>query len=145
MQEEDAAELNAINNVFCKNRKEPLLVGSVNTNIGFTEAAAGACGILKAIVSFEKGIIPKNLHYTTPNSLSKGLTGGKIKIVDKNTPIPSNKLIAINAHGIGGVYAHLVLKANPNVNKPKYDGIPRLVLLSARTDQFMDEILDKVI
>lgn len=113
--------------------------------MGFAEPAAGACGILKAIVAFEKGVIPKNLHYKNPNSLCRGLIDGKIKIVDKNTPIPSDKYIAINAHGIGGVYAHLVLKANPKLNKPKFDGIPRLVLLSARTDQFMDEILDKVI
>lgn len=73
------------------------------------------------------------------------MSDGKIKIVDENTPFPANKLIGVIGCGIGSNYGHIVLKPNPKLTKPKFDGIPRLVLLSARTDELMDATLDKVI
>lgn len=72
------------------------------------------------------------------------LADGNIKIVDENTKMPSNALVAVNALGIGGNYAHVALRGNPKIRRKEYDGVPRLVLLSARTDAFMDEIIDEV-
>lgn len=130
-----------MNSILCKNRENPLLVGSVKSNIGHTQASSASCGIIKAIICLENGIIPKNIHYDKPNSLAKG----KIKIVDENTEMPKNGLIAVNAHGVGGAYAHVVLRGNPKIKKKQFDGIPRLVILSARTDAFMDDVIDKVL
>jgi acyl transferase domain-containing protein len=59
----DAAELNAIHNVFCEGRPAelPLYVGTVKPNIGHTESASGAAGLIKTVVAMEKGLIPPNL------------------------------------------------------------------------------------
>ena len=96
------------------------------------------------IISLEKGIVPNNLNYNSPNALNEALKSGKIEIVGKNSPIPENGLIAVNSHGIGGVYAHVVLRPNPKRKMKEFDEIPRLVLLSARMDSFMDNLIDKM-
>lgn len=130
--------------MFCKNRTTPLLIGSVKSNIGHTEAASASCSILKALICFEKGVIPKTLHYNAPNEKCPGLISEKIKVVDKNTPMPSNGLIAVNVQGMSNVYGHLVLRPNPKTKKRTFDDIPRLIFMSTRSDDDMDELLDRV-
>ena len=59
----DIRELQAIKTVFCEERdhENPLLVGSAKPNIGHTEAAAGAAGVIKTVMAMEKGLIPQNI------------------------------------------------------------------------------------
>lgn len=85
LQDEDAAELNAISEVFCKNRKTPLLVGCVKSNMGHCESSSAFCGLVKAVISMEKGMIPQNLHYEKPNSCCPGLTKGILKVLSAFT------------------------------------------------------------
>ena len=62
----DLAEMEAIANVFCSEREEPILVGSVKSNIGHLEGASGLAGIIKAILALEKGMIPPNINFENP-------------------------------------------------------------------------------
>ena len=64
----DLAELQAIDNVFCKNRKSPLLLGSIKSNIGHLEAASGLAGLIKAVLILEFGIVPPNANFEFPKS-----------------------------------------------------------------------------
>ncbi|KAK6636857.1 hypothetical protein RUM43_010521 [Polyplax serrata] len=144
IRDEDAAELNAISEVFCKNRKTPLLVGCVKSNMGHCESSSAFCGLVKAVISMEKGMIPQNLHYEKPNSCCPGLTKGILKVVDKNTPLPPNAWIAVNSHSFGGAYGHVVLKPNLRNKVIKNDGIPRLIPLADRTNDFMTDLFGKV-
>lgn len=59
----DAAEIAAIRNVFCQKRdaKQPLFVGTAKPNIGHSEAASGAAGLIKTVMAMEKGLIPPNI------------------------------------------------------------------------------------
>ena len=59
----DAAEMTAIRNVFCQGRdsQQPLFVGSAKPNIGHSEAASGAAGLIKTVLAMEKGLIPPNI------------------------------------------------------------------------------------
>jgi len=65
----DPIEARAISRVFCepKTRKEPLLMGSIKTNIGHLEGASGVAGIIKAVLMLEKGVILPHLNYERPN------------------------------------------------------------------------------
>lgn len=137
--------------------------------MGHAEASAASCGVIKAIIALERGIIPQNLNFTTPNSeASIGFQSGKLKvcpphvkckcingifivtmmltfqIVDRNVPLTENGLIAVNAQSCGGTYSHIVLKACGNRKNLQHDGIPRLVLISGRTSDLIDNVITKV-
>ena len=78
----DPEELNAAYNVFCKGRKreKPLLLGSIKTNIGHTEAAAGLCGIAKVVGAIQTGTIPKNLFFNKPKPEEEHLFDGSMQV-----------------------------------------------------------------
>ncbi|XP_066991506.2 fatty acid synthase [Anabrus simplex] len=140
----DPQEVNAIADVFCKDRNTPLLIGSVKSNMGHSEPASGLCSVAKVLIAMEAGIIPPNLHFKEPNPDIPALSDGRLQVVDK--PLPWNGgLVAINSFGFGGANAHIVLRSNP---KPKphaiQDSIPRLVPVSGRTEEAVSSFLERV-
>ncbi|KAF5278088.1 hypothetical protein FQR65_LT03604 [Abscondita terminalis] len=140
----DPQEVNSIADVFCENRKEPLLIGSVKSNMGHSEPASGICSIAKMVIAMESGVIPQNLHFQSPNTDIPALTDGRLKVVSKNEPW-NGGLIGINSFGFGGANAHVLLRSNP---KPKTtwssEEIPRLAVVSGRTQEAVNHLLDKV-
>ena len=78
----DPEELDAISRVFCKSseREKPLLVGSVKSNMGHSEAAAGLCSIAKTVVTIQTGMIPPNLHFRKPKPEQEKLFDGSLKV-----------------------------------------------------------------
>lgn len=78
----DPIEAEAIASVFAQDRSpdDPLIVGSVKTNVGHLEAASGLAAIVKAIFILESGIIPPNLNFEQPNK-NIPLTRWNIKII----------------------------------------------------------------
>lgn len=77
----DPQEVNAIADFFCPGRKSPLLLGSVKSNMGHSEPASGLCSIAKVLVAMERGVIPQNLHYKSPNLDIPALSDGRIKVI----------------------------------------------------------------
>lgn len=140
----DAQELNAVTEVYCKDRKKPLLIGSVKSNMGDTEPASGLCGVVKTVLAMDRQEIPPTLHYSSPNPRVPALKDGRLVVVNK--PLSWNgKYAAVNAVGIGGHNAHAVLKANEKQKKSlAQDPVPRLVIGSARTESAINYLLDKV-
>jgi acyl transferase domain-containing protein len=47
--------------------ENPVIVGSIKTNLGHMEAASGMAGVMKAVLALEKGVIPPNLNFEHPN------------------------------------------------------------------------------
>jgi fatty acid synthase len=82
----DAEELKAITLAFCKDRKTPLLIGSIKSNMGHTEPASGLCGVTKVIIAMETGFIPPNLHYKNPSEGVESLVNGQLKVNVYITP-----------------------------------------------------------
>ncbi|VDO39253.1 unnamed protein product [Haemonchus placei] len=113
----DPQEANAICQVFCSNRKEPLLIGSVKSNMGHAEPASGLCSIAKVLVAIERQMIPPNLHFNTPNQYIPGLTDGRLKVVTEPTPLPGG-IIGVNSFGFGGSNTHVILKAADHTVPP---------------------------
>ena len=64
----DPIELNAVSTVYGRGRdaRDPLLIGSVKTNVGHLESAAGVVGLIKAALVVRRGVIPKHLHFHDP-------------------------------------------------------------------------------
>lgn len=140
----DPQEVNSISDVFCKNRKTPLLVGSVKSNMGHSETASGMCSIAKVLIAMEQGMIPQNLHFKEPNQDIPGLIDGRLKVVNKNMPWTGG-YVGINSFGFGGANAHIILKSNPKPKVQKHrEAIPRLINVSGRTDAAVNFLLDKI-
>ncbi len=94
----DPVELNAAISVLNQNRpaENPLIVGSVKTNIGHTESAAGLAGLIKTVLCLQNKIVPANLHFKNlnPKIETKG--------IDLQIPV---KAIPWDARGVSGPYA----------------------------------------
>jgi fatty acid synthase len=80
MQVGDGEELAAFDQVFCKERQTPLLIGSLKSNMGPSEAPSGLCSITKVVIAVEHGLIPPNLHFSNPRQDVEGLLTGRLKV-----------------------------------------------------------------
>ncbi|XP_014551034.1 hypothetical protein COCVIDRAFT_31369 [Bipolaris victoriae FI3] len=93
-----------------KGRKSSLYVGSVKTNIGHLEGAAGVAGVIKAALAVERGLIPQNLWFEKLNPEIN--LPENVEIPLKLTPWPSDgpRRASINSFGFGGANAHVILE-----------------------------------
>ncbi|XP_065336360.1 fatty acid synthase-like [Cloeon dipterum] len=140
----DPEELNTIDRVMCANRKGPLLVGSVKSNIGHSEPASALSSVIKIAIGMEYGVIPPNLHFVNPRPGVPALAEGRIKVVSDPTPWDGG-FAGVNSFGFGGANAHGLLRSHP-VQKPEkdaavLDGRPRLIVTSGRTIEAVETIL----
>lgn len=146
----DSAELGALHRSFQSGRSKKLIVGSVKTNIGHLEAAAGVAGLLKVIGVLKHRQVPKNLHFKKPNP--------KIPFSDyclevagdtKTLPAAGEKPViyaGINSFGYGGTNAHALLESAPPMEPPKAPAHTDLQLLpfSARSEKALRDLAGKV-
>lgn len=88
----------------------PLYVGSVKTNIGHTEGASGLAGVIKAVLSLERGAIAPNLHFKTPNP-QIDLKGWNLRVPTELTlwPHEGQRRVSVNSFGFGGTNGHVIL------------------------------------
>ncbi|XP_020297045.1 fatty acid synthase-like [Pseudomyrmex gracilis] len=139
----DPVEVTAIDQVFCKNRNSPLLMGSIKSNLGHAEPASGLCQIAKILIAMETGKIPATLHFKSPRKDLTAVLEGRIKIITELTPF-NGGYVAVNSFGFGGANCHVILKSNPKNKIKKLDDLPRLVIVSGRTEEAVKTILDDV-
>lgn len=142
----DPEEVKAIENVFCVGRKDPLLIGSVKSNIGHSEPASGLCSLIKVAIAMETGFIPPNINFNQARKDIEAFHNGKIKVITEKTPW-SGGLVGINSFGFGGANCHVLLKWNNsqkvNGGAPQ-DDVPRLVPASGRTEAAVNRMLSDV-
>nr|WRO29226.1 FAS2 protein [Tuta absoluta] len=140
----DPEELLAIDEIFCTGRSDPLLIGSVKSNLGHSEPASGLCSIAKLAIAYNTGYIPPNLNYSTPREGVAALADGRLKVVTEKTPW-NRGMSGANSFGFGGANAHVLLKDVAPKKKNKglpFDDLPRLVCASGRTESAVAKILD---
>ncbi|GFT94632.1 fatty acid synthase [Trichonephila clavipes] len=142
----DQIEANALGQIFCKNRKKPLLIGTIKCNIGDTEASSAICGIIKSLIAFETNLIPPNIKYETPNLTAPDLVEGRLKVVTEPTTLNSD-YIPVNSVGYGGTLVETILKRNPitkeNRERTKVN-ISRLVLYPATTEEGVNFVFEYI-
>ncbi len=108
----DPVEIGAIGGVLGQHRTVPCLVGSVKSNIGHTESAAGAAGLIKTALSLEHGRIPASLHLHTPNP-AIDWSGLRVRVPRTTESWPDSPVAGVNAFGITGTNAHVLLEPAP--------------------------------
>jgi len=108
----DPVEMKALGAVLNENRQPEnnCLVGSVKTNIGHTETAAGIAGIIKVALAFKHKQIPPSLYFNTPNP-AIAFAESKLEVVTELTPWLQDKprIAGVNSFGFGGTNAHIVM------------------------------------
>ena len=111
----DPIEIDAVADVYCRGRDtdQPLLMGSVKTNIGHLESAAGVAGLIKAALVVNRGVIPKHLHFHNPNP-SVDWDRLPLRVTSEMMDWPQSpgqpRLAGVNCFGISGTNAHLVVE-----------------------------------
>lgn len=108
----DPIELNALQAVYGRTpREHPLRVGSVKTNIGHAEAAAGIAGLIKVLLSMHHETLPPHLHYRRANP-NFDWARGALEVVGGRQPWRSSRpLVAgISSFGLSGTNAHLIVE-----------------------------------
>jgi acyl transferase domain-containing protein/NADPH:quinone reductase-like Zn-dependent oxidoreductase/NAD(P)-dependent dehydrogenase (short-subunit alcohol dehydrogenase family)/acyl carrier protein len=109
----DPIECGAIGRVLgtAHSPDKPLLIGSIKSNIGHMETAAGFGGLAKALLSLEHGALPPSLHFETPHP-DIDFAGQNLRVVTAMTPIPPEDagVIGVSSFGFGGANAHVVLQ-----------------------------------
>ena len=139
----DPIEIDAMAAVYGRGRDadRPLLVGSVKTNIGHLESAAGAAGLIKTVLAMNRRIIPRHLHFRNPNP-AMDWERLPLQVTTAPTSWPANAdrppLAGVSGFGWSGTNAHVVLEgyAPPGGSVSGLDGngwvtgVPRPIAVS---------------
>ena len=142
----DPIEAEAIGRAIGKSRKvnDPLLIGSVKSNIGHLEPASGFAGLLKVILSVKNRAIPATIHQQQQNP-NIDFNGLNLKVVDDFIEFKDSKkllVMGVNSFGFGGTNAHSIIeefRAEMKEEEFDYDkNIPPLYL-SARSDSSLKQ------
>ena len=132
----DPIEMRALGAVLGAGRAaaRPLLVGSLKTNIGHLESAAGVAGLIKVVLALRHGEIPAQLHFETPNPHIPW-DQMAVEVAARRRPWPGGRRIAgVSSFGFSGTNAHLVLEAAPPVAMDDAPGrSTELLTLSAKS------------
>ena len=113
----DPIEARALGTVLGRGRSEqsPLMIGAIKSNLGHLEAAAGIAGFIKTVLAVQRGRIPQNLHFQTPNPHIP-FDQMRLKVVAEHQEWPSVRRVrraGVSSFGFGGTNAHVVIEQAP--------------------------------
>lgn len=140
----DPIETKALDSVLASSKSDPLLIGSVKSNLGHTENASGLCSLIKIILAFEKGLIAPNLNFRVPNPEITGLLEGRLKVVTDVTAL-TTPYVTMNTFGVGGSNANFILKQHDKPKEIVNVDLPRLVLWSGRTKDSVETMFNDIL
>lgn len=140
----DPVEINALNSVYGENRKDPMWIGSVKSNIGHLEAAAGIASIIKTVLALENKTIPPHLHFETPNT----------HIDWENIPfkVPSEPMAwsargkelcaAVSSFGMSGTNVHVILQSYTKQSEESFseNTRPHIFTISAKNKNSLQDL-----
>ncbi|MBP5972970.1 SDR family oxidoreductase [Brasilonema sp. CT11] len=138
----DPIEIAALTQAFrtSTEKKGFCAIGSVKTNIGHLDAAAGVTGLIKTVLALKHKQIPPSLHFEEPNP----------QIDFANSPFYVNTILSewktngtprragVSSFGIGGTNAHVILEEAPAIETSATSGAWQLLLLSAKTSTALE-------
>jgi amino acid adenylation domain-containing protein len=132
----DLIEIQALREVFTPDREEPCAVGSVKSNIGHVDVAAGLAGLVKAALCVYHGELVPTVNFRRPDPELGLDESAVLRVSDDNRAWAGVRRAGVSSFGIGGTNAHLVLEQPPQPASkpaPAPDAVP--VVVSGRTPQ----------
>lgn len=118
----DPIEISAIQRTIAKDRKQRCFLGSIKSNIGHLESAAGIAGLIKSVLITYYGMIPPNLHFKQPNQYID-FDSYNLKVATEKTKIDQRAHIGISSFGFGGSNAHIIIKGAADKTRKKIEDI----------------------
>ncbi len=145
----DPIEVTALNKAFGlgADQGESCVLGSVKSNIGHLDTAAGIAGLIKTVLVLQNRAIPKSLHFSAPNP-EIDFASGPFHVSQALTEWPAGgepRRAGVSSFGIGGTNAHAVLEEAPAA-EPSGPSRPwQLLLLSGRTPTALEAATDNLV
>ena len=156
----DPIELRALGSVYGASRKagEPVLVGSLKTNFGHMEAAAGVGGLIKLVLALQHGEVPAHLHFETPTS---HVPWDEIGLAVPRSTMPwpglqnaagalTPRVGAVSSFGFSGTNAHLIVEQAPMAQRfapdatgEEHVAASMLLPLSARSSEALRAVIER--
>ncbi|HEY0451367.1 type I polyketide synthase, partial [Actinophytocola sp.] len=152
----DPIEAHALLATYGQDRAEPLLLGSVKSNLGHTQGAAGVAGVIKMALAAHHGVLPRTLHADEP-SPHVDWSAGAVALLTEARDWPRGdrpRRAGVSAFGISGTNAHVIIEEAPEEEPavpapapPVVSPLPPPVvpwLVSARGTAALDAQLDRL-
>ncbi|MCF2144947.1 type I polyketide synthase [Desmonostoc muscorum LEGE 12446] len=146
----DPIEVEALGSVLCNGRspQQPLILGSVKTNIGHLEAAAGIAGLIKLVLAMQHKQIPPHLHLQNPNP---AIRWDDLPMVIPRELTPwsttQTRIGGISSFGMSGTNAHIILEEAPAIQpvQPEIERSIHLLCLSAKNEAALKALASRMI
>ncbi|MBH8571753.1 acyltransferase domain-containing protein [Nostocaceae cyanobacterium CENA369] len=138
----DPIEISALKKAFAARTKQKgyCALGSVKTNIGHLNTAAGVTGLIKTVLALKHQLIPPSLHFQQPNP-EIDFTNSPFYVNSKLSPWQTNgtpRRAGVSSFGIGGTNAHVILEQAPAIEPSSPSRTWQLLLLSAKTSTALE-------
>ncbi|WP_217211487.1 type I polyketide synthase [Streptomyces sp. AC550_RSS872] len=146
----DPIEVRALTKAYEGVPPATVALGSLKSNFGHLDAAAGIAGLIKTVLSLWHETLPRTLHFESPNP-DIDFAAGPFTVQRDTAPWPRSgkpRLAGVSAFGFGGTNAHVVLEEGPREGRPDAGTDTRperpshLLVLSARTHAALEELSD---
>nr|WP_233159473.1 type I polyketide synthase [Actinophytocola xanthii] len=140
----DPIEAEAVLATYGRERGHPLLLGSVKSNLGHTQAASGLAGIIKAVLAMRHGTVPATLHVTTPTE-HVDWSAGAVELVTAARQWPERgrpRRVGVSSFGVSGTNAHVIVEQGdpePAGPHPTAAGLVPWVLAGRTADALREQ------